>query len=80
VRNALFGLIALLYLASIPWYRTTGETTGTWLGLPGWVAVSLACYAAAAVLNAVAWLLTDVPDAAEQVGAATDPDGANGGA
>ena len=27
-----------------------------------WVAVALGCYAAAAVLNACAWLLTDVPE------------------
>ena len=32
------------------------------LGLPDWVAVALVCYAAAAVCNALAWLLTDVPD------------------
>ncbi len=33
-----------------------------WLGLPDWVAVALLCYLAAAVVNAVAWLITDVPD------------------
>jgi hypothetical protein len=33
-----------------------------WLGLPDWVAVALLCYAAVAVLNSLAWLLTDVPD------------------
>ena len=32
-------------------------------GLPDWVAVALACYVAAAFLNAGAWLLTDLRDA-----------------
>ena len=54
--------IGLLYLFSIPWYRTGGADSGIWLGLPSWVAVALLCYAAAAVANAAAWLLTDVPD------------------
>jgi hypothetical protein len=31
-------------------------------GLPDWVAVALGCYLAAAFCNALAWLLTDVPD------------------
>ncbi len=35
------------------------------LGLPDWVAVAVLCYVAAAVLNAAAWLLTDVPDASD---------------
>ena len=62
LRNLLLALIGLLYVASIPWYRTTGEVPALWLGLPDWVAVALGCYAAAAVLNAVAWWLTDVSD------------------
>ncbi len=32
------------------------------LGMPDWVAVAIGCYVLAAVLNAVAWLLTDVED------------------
>ena len=63
LRIGLLVAIALLYALSIPWYRPTGaEHTTMWLGIPDWVAVALACYAAAAVLNALAWLLTDVRD------------------
>ena len=51
-----------LYVLSIPWYRATGEPAAIWWGLPDWVTVAIGCYAAVAVLNAVAWLLTDVPD------------------
>jgi hypothetical protein len=61
-RLLLLAIIALLYLISIPWYREAGKAPAIWLGLPDWVAVALGCYFAAAVLNAVAWLLTDVPD------------------
>jgi hypothetical protein len=49
---------------SIPWYRPTGEPVAIWWGLPDWVTVAIGCYAAVAVLNAVAWLLTDVADPA----------------
>ncbi len=62
LRRALLVVVALLYALSIPWYRDAGADTGTLLGLPGWVGVALACYAAAAVLNALAWLLAEVPD------------------
>jgi hypothetical protein len=61
-RFLLIALIGVLYLISIPWYREAGEAPEIWLGLPDWVAVALGCYFAAAALNAVAWLLTDVPD------------------
>ena len=62
VRRALLLIIGLLYVVSIPWYRATGEPAAIWWGLPDWVAVAVGCYAAVAVLNAVAWLLTDVAD------------------
>jgi hypothetical protein len=62
VRRLLLALIAILYLLSIPWYRTTGEVPGILFGLPDWVAVALGCYAAAALLNAIAWWITDVRD------------------
>lgn len=62
LRQLLLASIGLLYLISIPWYRTSGEVPGLWLGLPDWVAVALGCYAASAVLNALAWWLTDVRD------------------
>ena len=62
-RRALLAAIGLLYVLSIPWYREPGRAPELWLGLPDWVAVAVGCYAAMAVLNAVAWLLADVPDA-----------------
>jgi len=55
-------LIALLYVASVPWYRTGGDTPDLLFGLPDWVAIALGCYVAVAVLNAAAWLLTEVSD------------------
>ncbi len=62
LRRLLLSVIALLYLASIPWYRTTGEVPEIVFGLPDWVAVALGCYAASAVLNAIAWWFTEVLD------------------
>jgi hypothetical protein len=53
--------IALLFVASIPWYRGDAPP-GRLFGLPDWVAVAMLCYALVAVFNAVAWLLTDIPD------------------
>jgi hypothetical protein len=67
VRPALLVLIGLLYLVSIPWYRESGASTPLWLGLPEWVTVAVACYAAVAVLNALAWLLTDIPESEEDL-------------
>jgi hypothetical protein len=61
-RLVLIALIGVLYLISIPWYREAGEAPAIWFGLPDWVAVALGCYLAAATLNAVAWLITDMPD------------------
>ncbi len=65
MRGVLLGAIAVLYVLSIPWYRTPGAEPGFWLGLPDWAAVAVGCYAAIAVLNAVAWLGTPVRDGAE---------------
>lgn len=62
VRRLLLGGVVLLYALSIPWYRPAGAEPAIWLGLPDWVAVAVLCYAGAAVLNAAAWLLTDVRD------------------
>jgi hypothetical protein len=62
LRGALLGAIAALYLVSVPWYRAPDASPPLWFGLPNWVAMALACYAACALLNAVAWLLTEVPD------------------
>ncbi len=64
VRRLLLGVIGVLYLVSIPWYREPGAAPEVGLfGLPDWVGVALACYVAVAVLNSVAWTLTDVSDA-----------------
>ena len=63
MRRVLLGLIGLLFVASVPWYW--GDSAPVRLfGLPGWVAVSILCYAAAAVLNSVCWLLTDIAESA----------------
>ena len=66
IRRLLLVLIAALYVVSIPWYRPAGEIAPVWLGLPDWVTVAILCYAAVAVLNSIAWLLTDVPDGDER--------------
>jgi hypothetical protein len=62
LRISLLAVIALLYALSIPWYRQRGSESEIWLGVPDWVAVALGCYVAAALLNALAWLLTDLRD------------------
>jgi hypothetical protein len=62
VRAALLALIGVLFLVSIPWYRPTDSPPRLVLGLPDWVLVAIVCYVFIALLNAVAWLLTDVPD------------------
>jgi len=59
--------LRFLYVLSIPWYREAGAlpaggAAGGWLGLPDWVGVALACYVAIAVLNSLAWALTEVSD------------------
>jgi len=60
-------VIALLYVASIPWYRDDAAPLRLWLGLPDWVAVALLCYVGVAIVNAVAWSVAEVPDTVEQV-------------
>ncbi len=62
VRGSLLVLVAVLFVVSIPWYRASGELPSVVLGLPDWVAVALGCYVGVAVLNSIAWALTDVPD------------------
>jgi len=62
VRSVLLVAVVALYVLSVPWYRRGGDDAQVWLGLPDWVAVALLCYAAAAVCNALAWLVTDVSD------------------
>ena len=65
LRVVLLVAIGALYVLSIPWYRESGELPSTWLGLPDWVALALGCYVGVAVLNSVAWLLTDIRDPGE---------------
>lgn len=60
LRRALLCGIGLLYAASIPWYRGDAPPARLF-GLPDWVAIAILCYAAAAILNSVAWLLSDIP-------------------
>lgn len=62
VRRLLLAGIAVLYVISVPWYRETDAPLRVWFGLPDWVAVALGCYIGVAVLNAMAWRLTDIPD------------------
>lgn len=62
VRGALLLAIGVLYVISIPWYRPSGEPASLLLGFPDWVTVAVGCYALAAVLNAAAWLLTEIPE------------------
>lgn len=64
-RAVCFVLMALLYVASVPWYRDSEAPLRLWLGLPDWVAVALLCYVGVAIINAIAWSLTDVPDESE---------------
>jgi hypothetical protein len=61
-RTWLLVAIAVLYVVSVPWYRETGAPVGYVWGLPDWVAVALGCYVLVAVLNSLAWLLTDMGD------------------
>jgi hypothetical protein len=61
LRRVLLCLIGLLYAVSIPWYRG-GAPPARIFGLPDWVAAAVLCYAAAAILNSAAWLLTDIPE------------------
>lgn len=63
-------VIALLYVLSVPWYRAVDAPLRLWFGLPDWVAVAVLCYAAVAVVNAVAWFTVEMPDEPDS---ATDP-------
>jgi hypothetical protein len=62
VRSALLLAIGVLYVISIPWYRPSGASSSLLLGFPDWVTVAVGCYALAAILNAAAWLLTEIPE------------------
>ncbi len=83
VRRWLLVLIGLLYLISVPWYRDPAAPLQIVLGLPDWVTIAIACYLGVALLNSLAWSLTDVPDrpgsagTAESVGATGRDTGAD---
>lgn len=62
LRIGLLAAIALLYAVSVPWYRATGDRVELVFGLPDWVAFALGCYVAVAVLNSIAWLISEVSD------------------
>ncbi len=64
LRAGLLGMIAVLYLLSVPWYRADDQPLRLLFGLPDWVAVAVLCYGLIAVLNSVAWSRTVVDDAA----------------
>lgn len=69
LHRACMVLIVLLYIVSVPWYRDDGAPLRLWFGLPDWVAVALLCYVGVAIVNAVAWSVTEISDV---------PDGSNG--
>jgi hypothetical protein len=62
IRGALLVAIVFLYALSVPWYRSGGAIPRIHLGIPDWVAAAIACYVAIAVLNSIAWLLTDIDE------------------
>lgn len=62
LRRGLLASIGVLYLLSVPWYREAETSPALWFGLPDWVAVALLCYVGVAILNAAAWMLTEVPE------------------
>ena len=66
-------VIALLYLVSVPWYRDAEAPLRLWLGLPDWVAVALLCYVGVAMVNAIAWIISDVSDDADEPDQSHDP-------
>jgi hypothetical protein len=62
LRRLLLVSVLALYAISIPWYRQGGEVPEIVLGVPDWFALALGCYAGVALLNAIAWLITDIED------------------
>lgn len=64
IRWILLAIIAVLYVVSVPWYRSADAPTRIVLGLPDWVTVAVLCYVAVAVLNSIAWWLTEIDDRA----------------
>ena len=48
------------------------------MGLPDWVALALLCYVAVAVLNSIAWRMTEVVDSPAPVDVASEESGEPG--
>ena len=65
--------IGVLYVASVPWYRSVDQPLELWLGLPDWVAVALLCYVGVAILNGIAWSVADVRDELDDAGDLRSP-------
>ena len=61
-RRLLLFAIGLLYLLSVPWYRSASDGLNILWGLPDWVTVAVVCYTLVAILNSLAWRLTDIDD------------------
>jgi hypothetical protein len=79
IRLGLLAAIALLFVVSIPWYRETGAVSELVWGLPAWVTVALGCYVGVALLNSLAWALTDVRDEEPRPDSVESTDRASGG-
>lgn len=73
LRTVLLVGIGILYIVSVPWYRATDSPFELLLGLPDWATVAVLCYAAAAVLNCLAWMRTEVDDEAPLAPTLTRP-------
>ena len=71
LRLWLLGAIGILFIFSVPWYRSESDELRLIFGLPDWVAVALGCYVLAACLNSVAWLWTHIDDDAPVDGVGT---------
>lgn len=52
-RKWIWGVYALLFAVSIPWYLPADKTPALWWGLPYWVVLSLGATLAVAVFNAL---------------------------
>jgi hypothetical protein len=66
-------VLAIIMLASIPWYLPTGSIGFVWMGIPAWMLVSVAF---TLLMSAyVAWLCFTQWDVAETEEEANRPDG-----
>ncbi len=75
LRRGLLLAIGILYLFSVPWYRADDAPLRILFGFPDWVAAALGCYFGVAILNAIVWLNTEIPEAFEAEDSAGTPQG-----